>query len=555
MNNIFTREDKVMYKVIIVEDEEPIRKIICRLIDWNQLGFELVYEAGDGQEALAYLDDNQVDLIITDISMPFMTGLELCKRVTKIMPSVKMVILTGYNEFEYAQKAINLNVSHYLLKPITANEFRSTLEAIKIEMDEKFANQKNIELLRQQYNESKELLKNKFFMNLVLGYNQPYNLENLEEELSVNIQANYYTVGVMTIEDVRETEKEFWGKDRPLLEFAIYNVAQELLENINQDIIFFGPGNQVCMIFKSEDYPEEDYLNELTLCLEQIAFYIHKLFHMQAVIGLSDHHKKLSDLRFAYKDAITALEYKVLEGSDKIIIKSNIEKKSSFAFHKIDEQLLKLEYSIKVGDLETLKKNIEYIFSVIKHENIDINDFRTLLLKMIISIYKAYNDIRSTEEQEEIMEFAIFSKIFEMNDYKEIKNYYIDLCEKLSNKIRNIREKDEKNYVKEACDYIELNYSNPFLDLEEICKELFLSPGYFSRLFKKTTGITFVDYLTNVRMDKAKYMLANTTKKMYEISRDIGYEDPNYFSYNFKKNVNVTPSVWRKKSGYNNEVE
>ncbi|SHJ65403.1 two-component system, response regulator YesN [Dethiosulfatibacter aminovorans DSM 17477] len=535
-----------MYKVMIVEDEIPIRNIISRIIDWEQLGYKLVHEADNGQMALEYLEENPVDLVITDISMPFMDGLELSRQIRKSHLNMTIIILTGYNEFDYAQQAIDLNVSNYLLKPITKDSFTETLGKIKIEMDQRFADKKNLEFLRKQYEKSKELMIDKYLMNLILGYSQP-DFSMSEMEMGINLEANYYRVGVMTIKDGRESEKEFWGEDRPLLEFAIYNLTEELLARVDQDIIFFGPGNQICMIFKGKSEDQSEELNELITGLTDITLQIDNLFHMDATIGLSDAYYETGELSYAYQDAITALEYQVLEGSGKVILKTDVENKSSFAFNKFDKQIVRMENLIKVGDKENLQKVIDYIFSMIHHEKIDIEDFRTMLLKITITILKAYNDIRQVDDGEQDMDYTIFSQVFEMNDFDDIKDYYIELCETLSGRIKEIRRNEEQGYVNSAIKYMEENYSDPYLNLESLCKTLFLSPGHFSRLFKQTTGETFVDYLTRLRMDQAKYLLANTSRKMYEIARAVGYEDPNYFSYNFKKHVKSTPSEWRRK--------
>jgi len=534
-----------MYKVMIVEDEIPIRNIIARMIDWAEIGFELVYQADNGQMALAYLETEKVDLIITDISMPFMDGLELCQHIRKLLPTTTIVILTGHNEFDYAQKAITLNVSNYLLKPITRDGFTKILTDIKAEMDEKYHTLNDLVFLRKQYHNSKEVLKNKFFINLMFGYTQPYYL-NDEEILDVSIESRWYSVGILTLEDSKEEAEGFWGKDRPLLEFAVYNLTRELLDQINQDIVFFGPGNQICMIYKMNEEKNADTINEIIVCLEDISVQIESHFKMSATIGISEAYRSLEDLSFAYEEARVALEYRVLEGSERVIAKSSVEKKSSFTFRKIEEQLTRLEYSIKVGDTSSLKKIITYVFSVINYENVTINEFRTFLMQLTMSIFKSYNDI-SANEEEVIFDYTLFSRVFEMSDFAEIQSYYQNLCQELSTKIQSVREDEEKGHVKEACAYIKANYTDPLLSLEGLCKVLYLSPGHFSRLFKKTMGINFVDYLTKVRMDQAKYLLANTNLKMYEISRDIGYDDPNYFSYNFKKRERMTPSEWRKR--------
>lgn len=532
-----------MYKVMIVEDEIPIRNIIVKIIDWNQLGFELVYQADNGQMALAYLETNSVDLVITDISMPFMDGLELCKHISEFWPDTTIVILSGHNEFNYAQKAISLGVSNYLLKPVTKASFSETLTEIRSEMDEKHTARKDLDFLRKQYHQSKDVLKNKFFNNLIMGYNQN-NLYDHKEIVEENLTASGYIVASLILEDVKNDFEGFWGKDRPLLEFAVLNLITELFNEINQDIVFIGPGNQICLILKLIDNNDVEY-SSIIQALERICRLVDELFGINATIGVSGICESFSDLNFAYGEAVTALEYRVLEGSDRVIIKSNMEGKSSYTVTRLEEQLTRLEYSIKVGDHSGTKKIITYIFSVINYEQIDINGFRTFLMQIAITILKSYNDIE-TKEEKDIFDYQIFSQLFEINDFEEIKLYLINLCNEFSNKISIIREDEEENHVNEAIAYINDHYQDPVLTVESLCKVLFLSAGHFSRLFKKSTGVTFVDYLTKVRIDQAKYLLANTGQKMYEISINIGYEDPNYFSYNFKKQTKMTPSEWRK---------
>lgn len=532
-----------MYKVIIVEDEIPIRNIIVKIIDWNQLGFELVYQADNGQMALAYLQSNPVDLVITDISMPFMDGLDLCKNISEYWPDTTIIILSGHSEFNYAQKAISLGVSNYISKPVTKASFSQTLNEIKSEMDEKMTARKNLDFLRKQYHQNKDLLKNKFFNNLIMGYNQN-NLYDQKSIIEENFAASAYIVASLILEDDKEELEGFWGKDRPLLEFAVLNLVSELFNEIEQDIVFLGPGNQICFILKLKDNNDSEY-SSIIQVLERSCRLVEELFSVKATIGVSDVCLSYSDLSFAYSEAVTALEYRVLEGSDRVILKSNMEGKSTYTVTKLGEQLTRLEYSIKVGDHSGTKKIITYIFSVINYERIDINGFRTFLMQIVITILKAYNDIE-TKEKKDILDYKIFSQLFEINDFEEIKGYLLNLCNEFSNKISMIRDDEDLNHVNEAIAYIKDNYQDPLLSLESLCKVLYLSSGHFSRLFKKSTGVTFIDYLTKVRIDQAKYLLANTSQKMYEISLNIGYEDPNYFSYNFKKNTGMTPSEWRK---------
>ena len=527
-----------MYKVIVVEDEEPIRNILCQIIDWNSFGFDLVFQAGNGQEALDYLSDNDTDLVITDIMMPFVDGIELCRQLKILKPSVKTIILSGYNDFEYAREAIKYNVSHYLLKPITALEFKGTLEIIKKEMDEQFANQKDIRLLKKQYQESRELLKNNFLMNLILGYTKSMNFDNLEKRFNISLSAEHYRMAVIDLEESSNDN----GFDRSLLEFAAYNIASDLIKNIRDSIVFIGPDGQLCIIIKYDTELDQVGIQNIINCLEDISYQIKRLFRIDSSIGLSNTCDNVIDLKYAYKDALDALEYKVLEGPNKVIIRSNMNKKPSFTFNHIEDQLDKIEYSIKINDTEALKKTLEYIFSFARFGNIGLDDFKTLLLKMLISVNKIYID--NTENNG--IDFDLFNKIFKMNNISEIQEFYFETYKSLAKEIEKERNSEEQRYIIDAKKYIDDNYSDSTLTLDSISTRLFLSSGYFSRLFKKSTGLTFIDYLTEIRMQQAKKLLTGSNMKVYEISVKVGYDDPNYFSYNFKKHVGVTPSVYRK---------
>ncbi|WP_113671456.1 response regulator [Vallitalea guaymasensis] len=535
-----------MYKIIIVEDEIPVRNAICNIIEWEELGYELVYVSGDGQDALTYIENNQIDVILTDICMPFMDGLELSNEAKKILPTVKIVIITGYNEFEYAHKAVEIGVDHYLLKPITADEFTKMLIEIKNELDNEFSKKRNLLALKKQVETNKDILRDKFLMNLLYNKINSNIIREKVNNLGIKLEGTKYIVAVLQPENIKEIADSNWDCDYQLLEFAILNICNEVLTNYGQNICILGNDDQLIIFFVNDNQDEIEFRDTIDEIMNKIIVCVEKFYNIGMYIGVGDNYAELQDLHFSYKDALNALEYRVLNGSNKIIYKMDVEKTSSFSYHKIDEYLRELEYAIKIGGNKT-DKIIDYIFSIIIFSNVHISQFRTILLKITTTILKAYEDICSGSPNDVIIDFNQFNEVFGKEKIDEVKTYYKKLCKNLSNEINKERIDIKTSQMQKAYQFIYNNYQNKSLDINMICNHLNISSSYFSRIFKTETNQTFMQYLTKVRMEKAKDLLMNSDYKVYEISEKVGYEDPHYFSYNFKKKTGVKPTQYRKK--------
>lgn len=535
-----------MYKVIIVEDEIPVRNAICNIIDWENLGYELVYVAGDGQDALSYIENNLVDLILTDICMPFMDGLELSNKAKKILPTVKIVIITGYNEFEYAHKAVELGVSHYLLKPITAEEFSNLLRKIKKELDDEFTKRTNLIDLKKQVEKNKDILQEKFLMNLLSNRISGTIIQERIKSLNLKLSGNEYCVAIIQPENLTKIVESSWELNYQLLEFAILNVCNEILNNYGQNNCIMGNDDQLIIIFRNNYKSQIEFRNKIDELLNEILVCVERFYEINMCIGIGDTYNNLEEIHFSYNDAQIALEYRVLTGSSSIIYKRDVEKKSSFTYLKTEETLRDLEYAIKIGPTEKIPKIIDYIFSIIRFSDVNIADYRTILLKITTTILKAYEDIRSETSQDIYIDFNVFNEVFRKEKIDEVKDYYTQLCSNLASNINKERTNQRTSQMQKAFAFIHNNYQNKDLDINLICEHLNISASYFSKIFKNETNGTFIDYLTKIRMEKAKELLINTDLKVYEISEKIGYEDPHYFSYNFKKKVGLKPTKFRK---------
>lgn len=535
-----------LYKVIFAEDEEPLRKAICQVIDWEKLGFQLVCEAGDGQEAYEMIQQEKPDVLLTDIYMPLMDGLELAKKVRKSNRSMKIVILTGYDKFEYAKQALEMSVNYYILKPTTPAEFSEVLVKIKEELDQEITAKRNIEQYKMKYEESLIVLRERALLNLITNsHRKIHGLNQNLQKLGIELDAKSFVVAIAVIENKEEIAKVYWENDLYLLDFAIYNVCKECLLEYDQELILIGQEDDFVVIFKENMVCEnrfEDYCVEI---MNDLRNNIQRIFNMELSVGIGDKYEQIEEITYSYKDALTALEYRPLEGMGKIIVRLDVERKESLMTQKLDDLLKKLEHFIKTGDMNAVIHQLEYIFSFIKHANITLNDFKTALLKMTVTIYSVYNEMVDIDEDQP-MEFHDFNEVFEKENIEEIKSYYIQLCERLLKKIEDLRDNDQVNLVKRAINFILKNYSNKDLDIQFICENLHISASYFCKLFKIQTKVTIVEFITRIRLEKSKELLKTSPMKVFEISQQVGYEDQHYFSYNFRKQTGMTPTEYRK---------
>lgn len=533
-----------MYRVLIVEDELPVRDAIISIIEWETLGFEVVYAAEDGQDALNYLEDHEIDLMITDIYMPFIDGLELVRRVRKNDKYCKVVFLTGYNEFEYAKEAITLNANKYLLKPITKNELTTVLEEISETISRETAERNNISRLKLEYEKRLEYLQDKLLYDILLGFIPRDRVIEACQELGFNIVGSAYVVGVIEIMNKKEVGERVWAEDYSLLHFALFNICKEIIADYPGHYLLMGDHGKIIVCFVSGENTKSctkayDILREMLISIRHI-------YNMDVVAGMGECYMEISDLKYSFQDALTALEYKVIEGSNQIIVKTDVERSSGRGHRQSNEFLEQIEVAIRVSNFDNLSKYIHLYFDTLKFNKVQLGEFKSLVLTLITRIFATFNQLIVDKKENIVLDFKLIEELLKINDLNVIQEKIIQKCEELMKQLEQKREDDKAILVFQAIQYIESHYDDSNLDLGTICDALHVSSSYFARIFKLYKNQTFLEYLTMFRMKKAKELLKSTNMKVFEISVKVGYDDPHYFSYNFRKNVGMTPSHYRK---------
>lgn len=519
------------YKAFLVEDEIVTREGIRDNVDWRGSGFEFCGEAPDGELALPLLQAARPDVLITDIKMPFMDGLELCKIVRERMPWVKIVILSGHDEFEYAQKAINLGVTEYLLKPVTVQDLHHVLHRIAAQLDRERREQEHLEKLKSQVEENRAALRERLLLNLVMGAVSSAEAIERGHLLGLDLVADCYLVIVIRIE-LRSTADSF--------DYHEYQRAQqaltEPLEHHLDVLLIKKDVEELVLIMKG---PSPEYLRERKDLLLQVIQHQAQITGCSVAIGCGTAKHRITDVYQSFVEAL--IEAQGIGSRDTVPLSSNVGK----------AELLKINKSAVES----------YLRCGVKEDFPDFFDtFIRPLCEAALKSYLVKNYI--------VMDIALATAKFVADlggdvdqvvpalDNMEAALAEITTVEHFRDKLQGIlinaltyRDSQANNQhglmLQQVHDYIDQHYMDANLSLNEVAAQVNLSPSHFSTVFSQETGQTFKEYLTEVRIRRAKELLRSTTLKSFEISYQIGYSDPHYFSYVFRKHTGLSPKEYR----------
>lgn len=541
-----------MLKIFLAEDEVIVRETIKRMIPWEDLGFELVGEAADGEMALPLLLRQKPDLLITDIKMPFMDGLTLAKVAKKEIPGLKVVILSGYDDFNYAKQAINIGVEDYLLKPITKNALIERLTEIRSRYEHEKTQKEYYEKFHREMQAYEKNSSRDFFEALVSGSMDMMEIYRRSEKLELDIVAEAYNVLIFTM----NCEEDFSGQREGYSEWEAESL--ELLEE------FFSE-NTSAMLFRCNIFSygvlikgQKETIEENTRsCVSEIQRILdRKEQKRQWFVAAGEPVERLSQIQKSYYSASRAFSQRYLYDENILYYdemasmeKKNVTEDDSTYLQKVDVNALNpviLQKFLSNGLLEETENFVKDYFYAIGQEPLESLVFRnyvTLNVRFsVMSFLKEIGCDTRTLEQEDTEDVLSESS-------KSLENA-IAYAEKIISQAIALRDQNSGNknrsILKTAVDFIDSHYMEEDMSLNKAANAANVSANHFSALFSQNMGQTFIEYLTNLRMNKAKEYLRCTSMRSSEIAGEIGYKDAHYFSYLFKKTQGMTPSDYRK---------
>ena len=539
-----------MLRTFLVEDEFVVRENIKKMIPWKQYGYELVGEAPDGEVALPMIRKLKPDLLITDIKMPFMDGLTLSKMVRKDFPGMKIVILSGYDDFNYAKQAIGIGVEDYLLKPITKNAFLERLTEIRNRWEQEKGQKEYYEQFRREIQEYERNSSRDFFEALISGSMDTGEIYKKADQLGLDIVAEVYNILLFTMDAGRgvpgasEEYSEWEAQNREKMEaFFVDNPYAMLFRNnafsygvlVKEQRSRPGENAEKCAAFIRETLGSGGCGHDWFLAVGQP---VERLSSMK----LSYHAAaKAFSRRYLYDGNI--LYYEELEQEEKI------QKNDSRYLKKIDINVLNpaiLERFLGSGLLDETEDFVRDYFQAIGHEAMESFVFRNyVILNVRFSVLGFLKKLGceagdlENHDTEEVLEERARSMERAVKYAEEIIKKAVMLRDENSgNKNRSI--------LKAAIEYIDTHYMEETLSLNTAAQVANISANHFSALFSQNKGQTFIEYLTSLRMRHARELLRCTDKRSSEIASKVGYKDAHYFSYLFKKTQGMTPSEYRK---------
>ncbi len=532
------------YSVLLVDDEEDVVEAIVQKIDWDRLGYSLAGYAKNGLEALEIAEEKQIDVVLTDIKMPYMDGLTLSHRLKELYPSIKIIIFSGFDEFEYAKEAIRLEAEEYMLKPVDAGELSRVFQKVHEALDQEFDEKQSIHRLKNYYLESLPILQESLYTSLIEGTLPQQDLESTLLDYQISLPGKYFAVVILHNSLSLSPE----GINPLLITMSIRKLAEERLQKNWRPCFFTYLGHT---LFIAQMDKESDSL-KLTDDCEILCRMARHICKATVTAGIGKTVDNLMDLPLSYLGARDAVAYRVLYGRGKAIAISEIglEGKEEHKVNKeiIDEErLLDIYRSIRMSSEEELNKCIDLYIENSRLDSPSLQEYHFFLMDLVTNMHKFLLANQVDTGLIFAKEEDVYQKVQQFS-LAELSQWMKEICKKMQIIIQEMRSDKTKSFVKKAVEHVHSHYMDKDLTVEALSQELHVSAAYFSTVFKRETGKSFINYLTDYRMEKALRLLMEEEEKTYIIAEAVGYSDPNYFSYAFKKKFGMSPSKYKSNS-------
>lgn len=531
-----------MLKVFLVEDEFVVREGIKNNVEWKSHGYEFCGEASDGELAFPMIQKLKPDIVITDIKMPFMDGLTLSRLIKKEMPWVEIIILTGHQEFEYAKEGIKIGVAEYLSKPINGEDLLKAVDTVAVKIEEKHKEREIREQYMKEMQENFQKERKELFQYLVTGSKSVSELLEIGDRLEMDLSAMWYNIVLFVTRSNMHAMDEY---SNSLVEIELK------LKELNDDshlIVFDRNLEGKALLFKADSREElesiqSEYLAKTREILENYG-------HVSYFGGIGEPVNRLRELPMSFEQASHAFAHRYLVKESCILNSETSEQgvyleKEEFNISKVDTKQIdrsKIREFLKLGNPGETIYFVEEFFKDLGSKSVESIMFRQYIaMDAYFGVVDFLEDMQLSREEIEPLDVASGT----LQSVDNTMKYVVRIIEKAV----ELRERKASNryggIVDEVIQYIEKNYAEEELSLNILASHVNFSPNHLSMIFSQQTGQTFIKYLTDYRMNKAKELLRCTGKRSSEISIEVGYKDPHYFSYLFKKTQGMTPTQYR----------
>ncbi len=544
-----------MYRILIADDEADVRDLIAKSINRADLELEVVGCVEDGEEAIKLVHELKPDILITDICMPKVSGLELLQAVKDTGINIKTVIISGYDEFAYARQAMELGVTYYLLKPFLPEEMFEVLRKIRDELDSNASLVKNMEVLKTQFEDNIIFIQEQFLKELLRSKPKINHLIEEGKTIRLELEANYYCTGVLKLQSDSVNNVWNFNNQRKVEEFLIL-IKDEYFDNNTRTYAVSFHDNQITMIFCSLHTDVLEFYTKIWAGIEKMKQSLLKYYNIKLVGALGRIYSRAEQIYDSYQEAQQAI--KIISSSQKSILpyeetKHILAGKNTRTMGVKPQELEdKLILNIRLARREKALAVLEDILQY--YENFVLDSPEYVNISIFGMVFSVDNALLESGGSFHIWQDEKIKQYFKdqlnygtLLDTKLVLEDYISgRCEEFAAIM--LRQGDKLIYdIKTLIDH---NLANEDFNLENASAQLFFSANYVRQIFKQKTGEGFTEYLIRCRMEKAEELLRDPANKIQDVAANTGYSSQRYFSSCFKKYYGCTPTEYREKETY-----
>jgi len=521
-----------MIKAVLIDDEYIVVEGLKAIINWDEFGIEVVGSASNGVSGLELIEKEKPDIIFTDINMPSMNGLTLIEKAKKIMPNSVFIIFSGYNEFEYARRAITLGVIDYLDKPVTTEKIEEALEKATVLLKQRAEETKLVE----SFIESQKAMLEGFVRRIINGENiRDDKLFNILSTHNINLlSVNDFTVAIAKQEDEIEDIDEIRDKINTALNHC----------NINSSVRHFIINEGKEFIFIFFDTSNSDSKSNLINYISEAKKYL-KEENIDFYIGIGESYKQIPDIKKSYLEAQKALKYAFFKDITEIVHINDVEY-SNHVSNLINEGYESIIFNIRSGNKSEVIGQVKNFMDNLKEYNLQPEIFCHECLEIVYLALKVSTETGKDYIVDQDGGFVPHIEILKATTIGAISAWMISFFDGLMDWIANIQKNSNRKSIIKVREYLDENYFKD-ITLDEMAEMVDINPTYLSMLFKEQVGTTYIKYLTNVRIEKAKKLL-NEGHKVKDVSEMVGYHNSRHFSELFKKTIGLTPDQFKGKT-------
>ena len=541
---------KAKYGILIADDEKRIRNGLANSIDWDKIDCRVVAVAEDGKDAIEKAQQYKPDIIITDINMPVMNGLEFCRKLKEIQPDAEIIILTGYDEFDYARESIQIGVMEFLVKPVSNEDIMDTVAKARDLVRKKKENAAKILEMEKHLKHSNEIMKNYFIQDVLQGKYAREEIRDKMQQYGIETGDKCFRVAVLAVQKYKNFKNNRMDYFKEVCMPKIQQIITDFLKDGLMGPIVWDGSERIAFICQSPKHLGEGM--KVIKKLEEIKSEVEEQLNFEVSLALGDTVGCFENVYESFYKAQYAMDYGQILGDNGIIDFNELITPNKFLYSPLIDNEIALYRALRDGNRERVQELMNQIHGSIlerswndrKHATIVYSQIIIMAARILHEILGNAGEINTNGTKINFQEHLNY--IVKLKSHRKLNEYVKIVLDNVCLQINSYRNTGHQKIINKAIEFIHANYSKA-ISLKDIANHVYMTPTYFSYIFKKETGENVSTYLNQVRIEKAKELLRDETVKTYEVAYQVGFNDPNYFYVLFKKYTGCTPGEYRQK--------